>query len=567
MAATAEMGSSTTTASPWLHGRVPDLLLGAGLLYIGLFVLFALFGPEIRRSQPAYVLPFLVLALSMPHYGGTLLRVYEARKDRRAYAIFTVWISLALAALFVVSVYVPSVGAVLLTIYITWSPWHYTGQNYGITLMFLGRHGIALDPTTKRWIYTSFLFSYAIVFLALHSVAGGAVSYDRFTFEGGAVQFMTLGLPESLAQPALGAVCVAYLVATAGALVRLLRAGSLSQLSPALVLIATQALWFSLPFAVQLSHVETGIEPIDEQREIWDYVQWVAMAHAAQYLWVTSYYAKATPRFGSGLRYGAKVLAAGIAIWTLPALVFAPNVLGRASFDQGLALVVAASVNLHHFVLDGAIWKLRNTSIGEILIRSGRSDDSTGEAQSGHLRRAVWIGCAACVAVAFFAFYQTDVRLPANLDRGQYVSVAENLDRAGWVGRDHAGMRLEIARHFSKNGVPGLAVENYLALVELSPTPMNFDELGRAQRAAGDPRGALHSFRQGLELAPRRPGLLLRAGLAELAVGQPAAAVATLERLLEITPQDRRARRALQAARRAIAAKRGAPPAGEARGQ
>ena len=82
----------------------------------------------------------------MPHYGGTLVRVYDQRKDRRAYAIFSVWATALLAALFVWGAFSTLVASVLFTIYITWSPWHYTGQNYGLAVMFLRRSGVPLSP-------------------------------------------------------------------------------------------------------------------------------------------------------------------------------------------------------------------------------------------------------------------------------------------------------------------------------------------------------------------------------------------------------------------------------------
>ena len=53
----------------------------------------------------------------------------------------------------------------------------------------------------------------------------------------------------------------------------------------------------------------------------------------------------------------------------MPALVFAPQVLGGLPYDLGLGLMVASAVNLHHFVLDGAIWKLRNTRVAGVLLR------------------------------------------------------------------------------------------------------------------------------------------------------------------------------------------------------
>ena len=59
----------------------------------------------------------------------------------------------------------------------------------------------------------------------------------------------------------------------------------------------------------------------------------------------------------------------GAALWILPALLFAPGALGDLPYDAGLLVMIAAAVNVHHFILDGAIWKLRDGRIARILIR------------------------------------------------------------------------------------------------------------------------------------------------------------------------------------------------------
>ena len=89
----------------WLFGPWPDLLFGCGLLYALTFGLFLVSGSEIRSAQPSLIFPLLIFGISMPHYGATLLRVYERRRDRRAYALFSVWATLGLAALFVATVF------------------------------------------------------------------------------------------------------------------------------------------------------------------------------------------------------------------------------------------------------------------------------------------------------------------------------------------------------------------------------------------------------------------------------------------------------------------------------
>jgi hypothetical protein len=132
----------------------------------------------------------------MPHYGATLLRVYERREDRRRYALFAVWASLLVWGVFAIGVHHALVGSLFLTLYVTWSPWHYTGQNYGLAVMFLRRRGVAFDAVTKRLLYASFITSYLLIFLNLHwSPAGAYVPND---LGGTRYHLLRLGIPAAL---------------------------------------------------------------------------------------------------------------------------------------------------------------------------------------------------------------------------------------------------------------------------------------------------------------------------------------------------------------------------------
>jgi hypothetical protein len=131
--------------SRWLFGPARDLILGCGLWYLVALALLCVEGPTIRAATGAAILPMLTLVFGTPHYGATLLRVYERREDRRGYAIFAVWTTALLALLFVVAVHQPLLGSLILTVYLTWSLWHYTGQNYGLTVMFLRRRGVPVS--------------------------------------------------------------------------------------------------------------------------------------------------------------------------------------------------------------------------------------------------------------------------------------------------------------------------------------------------------------------------------------------------------------------------------------
>src|SRR6185369_4056563 len=171
---------------------------------------------------------------------------------------------------------------------------------------------------------------------------------------------------------------------------------------------------------------------------------WIAAAHALQYLWITSYYAVRT---GGARRHAAflvKSLLAGAAIWTIPALVFAPRALGRLPYDAGLALLVASFVNLHHFVLDGAIWKLRDGRIAKILLGGG--GDAPVEPSPPNRARSVAFAVvgAACLVVAVVGGWELEFGFNPAIARNDRARAESAAARLAWIGRDSAEMHLQI---------------------------------------------------------------------------------------------------------------------------
>ena len=71
------VSSAPPVSTAWLRGPSSDLLLGCGLGYAGIFALLALVGAQVESVLPVSVIPLVLLFLSIPHYGATLLRVYE----------------------------------------------------------------------------------------------------------------------------------------------------------------------------------------------------------------------------------------------------------------------------------------------------------------------------------------------------------------------------------------------------------------------------------------------------------------------------------------------------------
>lgn len=502
-------------AKPWLFGPAPDLLLGCGGLYIVLFGVMLAAGATLQPHQPEWVFPFLVLLFSMPHYGATLVRVYERRQDRRAYALFSVWATLAIGLAFVAGVHSRPIGALLFTLYLTWSPWHYTGQNYGITLMFLRRRGVEIQPADKRLIYANFIFSYVLFFLVVHgperAAANGVAGYLSPPDD---VVFLPLGIPNGLVDTLLPMVAVAYLATLALAAGRLLRRASPGVLLPSALLVLTQAVWFSLPYALQQMEATRGFHPFDPRFAAY-YLAWIAIAHALQYLWVTSYYARGSGAWTGFGRHYARVMLAGAGVWFVPWLLFAPGALGRLATGDGMLApagaswwVLAAAVNLHHFVLDGAIWKLRNHKIAAVLIRSTKADEDPAEARPGVGGRLTWAAAAAALVIAVVSTFGRSVAFPSALERGEPERAVAILDGLAFLGQDMSVGRMRLGSLMEERGRIADALAQYERSAALDPSAQAWGRVGSMRRALGDFEGAARAFEAGLALQPDAPDLI-----------------------------------------------------------
>ena len=543
------MSATAKAPSRWLFGPGPDLLLGCGLGYVIAFAVLCFYGAQVRNATAAGLIPFLTLVVGAPHYGATLLRVYARRQDRRAYALFAVYVTALLGLAFAASTRSAWLGSLLLTVYLTWSPWHYTGQNYGLAVMFLRRRGVGLEPALKRCLYASFALSYAVTAIAMHTQHASA-AYAPSLYQG--YHMLNLGIPRSVTLVAIPILGVGYRATLATAAVVLLRRASARDLAPAFLLALTQALWFSIPVATRTWGLLQDVEPLSSQYSIY-YFFWAALGHSIQYVWVASYFARSAPDFGGLGRYLWKALFAGAALWTVPALVFAPGLLGRIPFDAGLGALVASVVNLHHFVLDGAIWKLRDGRIARVLIRSEPvAQDAAVPAlpQRSWLAPALELAGALSLAIMLFAQYEQEFGLRRAWERGDATRLRAASDRLRWIGRDSANVDFELGQLLESQGNGRAALLAYRRSLELLPSAAAWIATAELLEGAGQLDAAQAAVASALELAPDDAVVAYRGASFALRHSQLEQARALLQRAVALDPDNKIYRLALERADR-----------------
>ncbi|MCZ6569664.1 MAG: tetratricopeptide repeat protein [Deltaproteobacteria bacterium] len=540
----------------WLYGPIPDLLLGCGAGHALVILLF--FVPIVQNGvDPWLVLGAGLLSLftNTPHYGATLLRVYEQREERQRFAIFTVWITIALCGLFVAGLHYTLLGSLLVTIYATWSPWHFSGQNYGLALMLMRRRGVDVDPGTKRLLYTSFILCFALTALLLHTESGAIGLAPVPAAISGEYSFLSLGIGSNVANALFPLIGVAYL-GTLGLLgKRLLALGSLRDLAPAAMLVATQALWFSLPALLRYTNAFTTTN-------IAFGAFGISIAHSVQYLWISSYYAANAAHRARLAPYLGKTVLAGCAVVVFPGLIFAPALLGTVPYNAGLGILLFAVVNLHHFLLDGAIWKLRDGLVAKVLLRSPSEATAASPdpvAPPGRLRPLVWAVGAIGLLVA--AFYSVEVEFGINRAlRAQDLERVETATRnLRWIGREdfriHQQLADAMARRTFRSAVeagssgPEIdcsdAQRHYEESLRIHASVEAWLGLPNVHYTLGDYPAAHASYAAALDLDPRHFRSHNRLGELWLTEGKLVRARASLERAAALAPKDTRTQKAL----------------------
>jgi hypothetical protein len=532
----------------WLYRPSVDLLLGAGVGYlVSIPVLAIISGFSGVGQWPLALFALLTLLISGPHYGATILRVYEHRRDRRRYAVFAVWATLGLCALFVVGLHDALVGSLLVTLYVSWSPWHFSGQNYGLALTFLRRRGVVVEPRAKRFLYASFMLSFVQWLLVLHGGGNYVVAVGSLPGAGATIDFMPLRIPAGIVEVAVPLTALAYVLSLAGAGASLLRSARLRDLGPCVCLVAVQALWFAVPaLALTAGAPLTGLAFA---------IIWISAAHGVQYLWVTSYYAR---REDPSLRlapYLARTFLAGSTVTILPGLIFAPGFLGKVPWDMGLAILLISVVNLHHFILDGAIWKLRDGRVARLLLRDSAAEEEaspTRPARRSGFRLAMAVLGIASLGIAGVDAWQRELVLNR--------AGKEDVDRAirasqwlAWIGRESPSLHVQMAKLLWRSDRPDAAVAELRRSLELHPTPDAWVGLGSMYTSEGRWPEASEAFGAVLVENPDHMMALVGASHAWLQQGRPDLARQSLEHAQVLAPRDATIAELL---RRAIAAER-----------
>jgi len=509
-----KLSSRASAGTLWIYNPWLDLTVGCGAWSVPLLLLAYL---SIASSTLTWSVAFYVLALffNYPHYMATIYRAYHREADFNRYRIFTVHITFLVLLTAVLSHFWFAALPWIFTLYLTGSPWHYSGQNYGLFMMFARRAGAQPTRIQRNAIYAAFLLSYAILFVNFHT----GPSSDPL--------FISLDLPGRFGSALLIALGAAFIGCSAYGLSGLIGQTGLRGMAPSLTLFATQFTWFLLPtvlslgdgFHVPQSRYSTGV---------------LAVMHSAQYLWITSYYAR-REALADGRQtwrpfaYFAILIAGGIALF-VPAPWVASHVF-HFDFSRSF-LIFTALVNIHHFILDGAIWKLREGRIAALLVHSQvRATEAATQVRSRFIDAVRWIAGPAPRARALRICFAAALLIWGTVDQIHYYLALRNdnladLQRAARLAAYDTPVQMNLAQRAIDANQTDEAITAWkraMASSPADPAPRNayLQFLTGKQRY----REAYEITRAASRRSPQDAQLLMNHGILALQLGHDQEAV------------------------------------------
>jgi hypothetical protein len=344
---------------PWILNPTIDLVFCCG----GLLWLFYLANLLVKTNLPAANPPMILLTLagthllSETHTAATLERLHQSEPTRKALNKFGVIASIVCFLLAAASMVTPGLPAIFAKIYLIWIVQHFMAQTYGIALIYCYKRNYFMNLWEKRIF--KFAIDATIAYGILKQFAFKEWSVDKFV--GQSLPFWG-PIPEpifAVADWTLKGAIAAFVVMIFAKFIRERKMFPL----PAALLTVTGIAIFTLPKSVTTN--------------LWVYVP--PFYHGCQYLVVsTSYFLKerglpenvSTSQISklllreSTLKYFATLFVIGIFIYG-----GLPGLLQDFGFDYKVAFAtVFCVINFHHFLIDAAIWRLRDPRVRNLLI-------------------------------------------------------------------------------------------------------------------------------------------------------------------------------------------------------
>jgi hypothetical protein len=359
-AAAAEAPAADPKRLYFISGPVDFLLIG-GLSIVTFLMLRAFYTGDRTDGVITLALQFAWI-VNWPHFAATSYRIYHSKSNVEQYpmtALAFPWV--ILAGVLGCFAFPKILAPYFVKLVAIWSPYHFSGQTLGISLVYARRAGLKIEKA-ERFALSSFIYG-TFIAQTIRTETG------RQMFDDSGIPYPSIGLPDwantaANAWMILMGVLLVFLIAR--------WCWRRKKLLPPIVLLpaATQFVWF-----VPGSNWQSFAEFVP----FFHSMQYMLMAWSMQLkekLDLT--HVKPSPRYvmtESGRWWAINFFIGACLFFFIPRLISRLFGIGEA-FSTG---IIVGGVQLHHFFIDGVIWKLKRKTVSSPLMST--LSDMTGVAE------------------------------------------------------------------------------------------------------------------------------------------------------------------------------------------
>lgn len=353
MSAPATHASPTAPGDLFPTGRVfvnapfDYLVIGGGLSLLTFAALLGS-GGLLQPSFATLAIPFLALALNSAHFAASTVRLYTKPGSFADWPFLTMGLPLlTLAVLSVAILWPEAIGTNLTALYLTWSPFHYAAQAFGLACMYHYRSGGTLSVTERRLLYATCLLPFLYSFFFAQGAGLAWFLPESWLTSAPSLAHAFPGLRLSFA-------VFVFAAPVALATLRVAKGERGLPLISWLIIVANGAWW------VVFTYFEAFV--------------WATIFHGLQYLAIVMIFHvrdhsaqannRRAPRVLTLRFYGAS-LALGFLLFNVWPFAYLFAGFGLAES----MLLCAAVINIHHFIVDRYIWRLRKDSNNQVAMR------------------------------------------------------------------------------------------------------------------------------------------------------------------------------------------------------
>jgi len=339
--------SGHLTGRMFVHPAFDYLLIGGGLSLLVTAAVLLL--PGTAGLLNANTLPYFILVSNSAHFAASTVRLYTKPDAWESRPFVTMGLPLVTLLVLTLCMFQAGrIGSTIQALYLTWSPYHYAAQAYGLAVMYSYRSGCSLSGSEKNALWWTSMLPFLYAFLT-----GSGVGIDWLLPQS----ILDLSVTDSFRRiTSLGIFALAF----------------------ATPLLLFARIWKShgrpLPMISLLVLVSNGI---------W----WLVLSSVNAFAWATIFH---------GLQYLAIVMIFHVkdhvaradnvhgtlyhVVWFYGVCLLLGyslfNVLPQAFLFAGFGrvesvLLVVATINIHHFIVDGYIWRLKKTDSNRQVVDSG----------------------------------------------------------------------------------------------------------------------------------------------------------------------------------------------------